>query len=81
MWHKPSETPDVSVGDRVVIVVMKTMPHSTSKKFYPSLVILVAEEGHWSSPDPVYSGYGFEDGVAWAYESDLCAMAQNEVLG
>src|SRR5438105_155871 len=69
-WTKPEEKmPSVHVGDRIVIMVAERQSPHVRKK--PRLVIIEATEDGWKSNDPVYVGYGPEDGILWAPESDV----------
>lgn len=73
-WMKPSEeTPDVTVGDRIAIIVMERA--APGSPIGPRLVILEAIEDGWHSPDPTYAGYSVDDAFLWATESSVCAIA------
>lgn len=73
-WMKPSEElPDVSVGDRIVIIVRER-----EREGWPlqnRLVILEAKEDGWTSPDEFYAGYSVHDGLLWSTEKDICGIA------
>lgn len=73
-WMKPEEEmPEVEVGDRILLIVVERAWEKAP--LMPRLVILEAEDESWTSPDPTYVGYSPEDGVLWAHEKDVCAIA------
>jgi hypothetical protein len=74
-WMKPTEeSPQVEVGDRIVIIVMERRYEDSPIE--PHLVILERSEGGWDSCDTVFSGYNPYDGVLWAHEKDICQIAR-----
>lgn len=77
-WMKPSEEmPEVEVGDRIAIIVRERT--FRNKPFRLRLVILEATETSWRSIEDNYSSYTPGDGELWAYERDVCAIA--DVVG
>lgn len=73
-WMKPEEElPECEVGERVVMIVRERASPRT--KMTDSIVVLVAKEGGWGSPDLVYDGYTPEDSILWTYEKDLVKIA------
>lgn len=70
-WHPAQDPlPALEVGDRVLIVVDE-LPFREARYSVKTIVILVATETGWDSPDPVYGGYSVEDGIVWALERDI----------
>lgn len=65
-------------GDRLCIIVAER--ESPKHKIAPRLVILIATEQGWDSVDEIYQGYGPEDSILWAWEKDVCSIA-NQMIG
>ncbi len=66
-WHEPSDIPECDVGDRILVIVNER--ESAFTPLRPRIIILEARDVGWDSADVAYAGYGFEDGILWAYES------------
>ena len=74
-WTKPEEgLPDdsgIEVGDRVLLILREV----ENRRLVNRLCILEATEDGWQSIDDTYGGYSPADAVLWAYEKDVCAIA------
>lgn len=71
VWHPASqELPELEVQDRVLVVV-REFPFLGAKYKVARVVILIATETGWDSPDAVYGGYTPQDGIAWMLEKEL----------
>ena len=74
-WKQPNEPlpENFYAGDRIAIIVVERA-HACAP-LRPRVVMLTALESGWTPDDEVYSGYGPQDGVAWAAERDLTTDA------